>query len=166
MAPVASPDWHWHQRQALMTRATRLRFQPGSSSCPYTTKGCDLFPQCRVSGRTGRVQLLEGSEHTAFRHTPAPRLSLARLAELSTHPQPISRCLPSWPLILGHWCPHSLGRPWGFFLPFLLSRQGCSREPQKRDRLSPCCPRGRGLRGSEDLQSGLRRNWQARHPAP
>lgn len=62
-----------HQRLALMTRATRLRFQLGSSSCPYTTEGCDLFPQCRAGSQTGRVQLLEGSEHTAFRHT-SPQL--------------------------------------------------------------------------------------------
>lgn len=89
-----------------------------------------------------------------------------QLGWLPPRPQPTSRCLPSWPLILGPWCARSLGRPWGWFLPFLLSRQGRSREPQQLDRLSHCCPRGRGLRDGEDLQLGLRRNWQPRHPAP
>lgn len=62
-----------HQRLALMTWVARLRVQPGSSSCPHATEGCDLFPQCRAGSRTGRVQLPEGSELTAFCHT-SPQL--------------------------------------------------------------------------------------------
>ena len=89
-----------HQRLALMTQATRLRVQLGSSSCPHATEGCDLFPQCRAGSQTGRVQLLRvQSSQPSVTHRPSSQSVQALHRRFSCAPHPWGWRQPSW----GEW---------------------------------------------------------------
>lgn len=78
----------------------------------------------------------------------------------SLHPLPILLAP-----VLGHWCPHSLGGLGVLLAIPLIQARLLQRTPETGQTVSLLSQR-RGLRGSEDLQSGLQKKLSSQHPAP